>query len=195
MKKILVAIFALAVGVSVAFAGIAVNWNIQYGAYTHDAPNVTDWPSPNNMLGTYSAIWQLIYAGPNDAIDPIPALVNPADGPDRTWDDWMTWQATGNPSYQDAAWVTAGYVYQRVFETQVQGTISNGDYYFETGLLELDTTWSAGPPAGLSQNFYVDTPSAGFQPDTEISVIPEPATMSLLGLGALVMAIRRRRRS
>jgi hypothetical protein len=36
-------------------------------------------------------------------------------------------------------------------------------------------------------------PAAVFVPNQQITAVPEPATMGLLGLGALVMAIRRRR--
>lgn len=216
MKKILMAVFALVVAATVASAGVAINWNVLYGAYTHDAPNVTDYPSANNLLGTYSAIWQLIYAGADDTIDPIPSHEVPvaggingdyvygddivwgqreinvgggAAGDGTSWNDWML-NVSGNPNYEDAAWVTDGFVYQRVFETQVFGTITVGDYYYETGLLELNTGWSSGAPY---QSFMLDTPTAGFQAGTPIYTIPEPATMSLLGLGALAMVLRRRR--
>ena len=70
------------------------------------------------------------------------------------------------------------------------GTVTVGDYYYETGLLALNTGWT---PGNTAQDFYIDTTSAGFQAGTPIYAIPEPATMSLLGLGALAMALRRRR--
>ena len=213
MKKFLVVLAVLAVATTFSTAGVGILWTIGYGAYTHDAPNVTDYPSPNNLLGSYSAIWQLIYAGPNQLIetpDPlnvangyvnssgddvvwrqrdIPLGGNaggtacPADG--TKWDEWMVWDGfSGNNGYEDMAWSTEGKVYQRVFE----GTPAGGTWYFDSPLLTLDTGYAGG--GAPMQTFALDDGNGGFQPNQQV---PEPATMGLLGLGALVMAIRRRR--
>lgn len=216
MKKILMAVFALVVAATVASAGVAISWNTVWGGYTHDATDLSEYPSSNLLLDSYSAIWQLIYAGADNMIDPIPSQELPVAGGangDYVYGDDIVWaqreinvgggpagdgtswnnemlRTAGNPNYEDASWVTAGFVYQRVFETQVFGVVSVGDYYFETGLEALNTGWSEG---NSPEYFFLDSGSAGFQATTRIDVIPEPATMSLLGLGALVMAIRRRR--
>ena len=111
-----------------------------------------------------------------------------------SWDNWMSATA-GSIQFENLAWNTAGFVYQRVFE----GTPANGSYFFETGLFAYSTGFILND--GLAgQPFLVDgTPptysslESGFSPHQQVSAVPEPATMGLLGLGALVMAIRRRR--
>ena len=78
-------------------------------------------------------------------------------------------------------------MYQRVFE----GTPAALSWYFDSDPLALNTGYTGSPQ--LPQDLIVGSGSAGFQPDQQIPAVPEPATMGLLGLGALVMAIRRRR--
>ncbi len=208
MKKVLLGSLILLAAVSMATAGVAIQWTVGWGAYDHDATDLTG--DSNNLLGSYSAIWQLIYAGANNAIDDadwnqvgglngdyvtgddvvwgqrdIPQGGGAAaDGTE--WTDWMG-KVSGTPVYQDWLWTTAGYVYQRVFE----GTPAPESWYFESELVQLDTAKAEG---GTPQDFFLDDPNFGFQPTHQFeAMIPEPATMSLLGLGALALAIRRRR--
>ncbi len=206
MKKLLLALMVLAFAAtaSMAATGVQILWTTQWGAYTHDAPNVVDDPSDYFLLDSYSMTWQLIYSVDN-AADPID-LGNSANGwvsnDDEVWatrtfvmgdgsasdgTEWNTalYYDSGDRNYYDAAWTTAGYVYQRVYE----GAPQAGSWYFETTPEAL----VINPPT--QQTLALDAPTSGFQPDQQITAapIPEPATMGLLGLGALVMAIRRRR--
>jgi hypothetical protein len=215
MKKVIACMVSFAVVVSIATAGVGINWSVGWGAYDHTSPDVTG--GSNALLESYDTLWQLIYAGANNQIDRIDDPMNPVDqaawesnnylaGDDAlwaqrtieqgggtapedgtSWDIWMTPQG-GSVVHEDLSWNTSGFVYQRVFEGM---SPENGSWFYETSLLELNTGYAGGgaPP----QDFFIDTGSAGFQPDRQVEAIPEPATMGLLGLGALVMAIRRRR--
>ena len=210
MKKILLALAVLAAAASFASAGVGINWGTQYGAYDHTAADLTG--GTGALLDSYSVTWQLIYAGANNVADvPDTSLggagiadnyvtgddvvwatrfiaqgggTAPEDG--TVWDSWLA-VVSGNTIYEDLAWSTAGYVFQRVFE----GTPAALSWYFDSDLLALNTGYTGTPQ--LPQSIFPDTGSAGFQPDQQVPAVPEPATMSLLGLGALVMAIRRRR--
>jgi hypothetical protein len=213
MKKALLALMILGLAAASASAGIKLSWDVSYGAYTHDAPNVSDDPSSYQLLDFYSVTWQLIYAGADDAANAFD-LGNsgagwvsgddvvwatrtiamgggtaPQDG--TSWSDWMLLTG-GDAVYQNYVWSNPGdnYVFQRVFE----GSPAELSWYFENDLELLDEHYVDGSP-DLPQVFSVETGAAGFQPDQQIPAapVPEPATMGLLGLGALAMAIRRRR--
>ena len=208
MKKLMIAFAALAM-VSAAYAGLGVAWSTGggWGESSQDS-NV-------GILDQNDVLWQLIYAGANNVKD-IPALTNPnflsgddqllavrtlaanggeswstAPEDDTVWDVWLMPQA-GLIVYQDLEWDstvnTGSYVYQRVFEgTIVSGTftLNGGEKYWETELFRFNPNYAGGGyPA---DSFYTHI----FQPNR---TIPEPATMSLLGLGALAMVLRRKLR-
>ncbi len=173
---------------SSAVAGVGIQWQPYWGAYTHDAPDVTSFPTDYGLLDHYGATWQLIYAGTNGVIDP-PDLGNGAhgfvSGDDEVWavrtlpqitspgsysiapEDGTAWDGTmyfssGNPKYTNQSWTVPGNVYQRVYE----GGPALGNYYYDSPLLALDTTWT--PLSPFPQFFYPEANlgvEAGFQPD------------------------------
>lgn len=216
MKKILMALFASAVAASVATAGIGISWGTTEWGENHLGDGSG---SGNSILSANDVLWQLIYAGADNMIDPIdnsaPAMdpvawaandylrpggddqviadrVIPmgggaaADG--TVWDEWLILQS-GSTVFVDLSWSAAGFVYQRVFESATP--LSGSTYFYQSDLFALDTSYPQSPPS--PQVFNVGPSGSGFVPDLQPYAVPEPATMGLLGLGALVMAIRRRR--
>lgn len=211
MKKTLVGLCALAVAATFAGAGVAVSWNTQNWGEYHDG-------SGTAVAANNSILWQLIFAGadgiansvqqgqavPADPLNHYLAVgsddsivaerVIPqgggaaADG--TSWDEWLSLQS-GNPTYSNLhGWDKGnGSVYQRVFEF---ATPINGTYYWETGLLTLDTTKDDATGPVSPQVFNVDPADGAFVPNKQVYIIPEPATMGVLGLGALAMVLRRK---
>ena len=213
MKKFLMALFAMAVATSIATAGVGIEWGVSYAAYDHLATDLTGEDNP--LLGNSSAIWQLIYAGADNIANPLDSqdlgtgVAGIQDdygvsGDDVVWGqriialgggsgndapyntDWTSFLELngGNRAYVDLSWSTAGFVYQRIFE----GTPALNSWYYQSDVFSMNTGYDGTPEGAGIQQF--DLGPSGIQTNQQI---PEPATMSLLGLGALVMAIRRRR--
>jgi len=215
MKKILT-IGALVISMVVsASAWVGIDWQPGWGVYNFDSPDVVNFDTGNSLLANSGAIWQLIYAGADDAMDPfstseggagiednyvtgddvvwgerIVAMGGGTAGDGTDWDTWLLWQGSGDSTYENPSWSKAGFVYQRIFE----GLVVTADALnYTSPLFAYNPNWWDGTGVKpTAEMMYTETgssvtPTAGVQP------VPEPATMGLLGLGALVMAIRRRR--
>lgn len=205
--KHLVAVFLL-VAAPAAMAGVGVHWYTIYGGYDHASPDVTG--TEHYLLEGHSAIWQLIYAGANNVVD-APNQNNPANGwaggDDFVWftrtipqnggiapEDGTEWDTRfrnicGNLVYEDLSWDQAGYMYQRIYE----GTPAEGSWYFDGYLLAVDVNYTGDINDRLPIDYNVDTPWSGFQPEHQITIIPEPATTGLVLFGTAVLSLRRRR--
>ena len=204
MKKTRIALSLLALMATAASASVGITWKTSYGAYTHDSPDVVGYDYP--LVDNYSVTWQLIYAGANNVADPI-NLGNPGwvSGDDEVWatrtvplgggfaedgtgwDEWLR-QTHGTAVYQDLEWTGPGnYVFQRVYE----GPPEPASWVYQSELLEFSQSYVPGNETDL---FEIGGIHNGFQPNQQIggAPIPEPATLSLLGLGALAL-IRRKR--
>ncbi len=209
MKKLMVALAALALLATAGFAatGVAIQWDTAWGIYDHAAVDLTS-TTTGGILDSYAITWQLIYSVNNVA--EAPDASNGANGwvsltgddevwatrtfvqddgsaSDGTeWDLFVFYQSVGDRQYLDTTWSSGdvGYIFQRVFE----GAPAVNSWYFDSTPVALDAD-----PTTVQENYIEGSSSAssGVQPNQQ--VVPEPATMGLLGLGALVMAIRRRR--
>ena len=105
------------------------------------------------------------------------------------WNEWMM-LGPGSPVYENLTWANAGFVYQRVFESSTP--LAGSTYFYQSDLMALDLSYPQSP-VPTPMVFPADPASGGLIPNQQAYAVPEPATMGLLGLGALVMAIRRRR--
>lgn len=206
MKKLSLVLASLLAVSAMAWANDVV-WVINWGDYTHDATDLVTTES-GAVLDQYDVLWQLIYAGPNNAIDPVD-VDNSAKGYVSVDDEVLGTRelSKGSSGIFDNYLYTDNspdavtslsytyseenpyYVYQRIYESQ---TPVAGTYYYESELVKLDTRYGAG-----SQTFNLGPDESGIQATLQVqgpSEVPEPATMSLLGLGALAMVLRRKLR-
>ena len=218
MKKMTIVALAAMLSASMAFAGMGVSWSAGGWMVTHDG-DIDEGPGGAELNAVY---WQFIYAGANNAIDDVDLtgtdylsgddkllasrlipVIGSEEGATGTASDGTEWDAwvspyDGSTVFQDLAWTkteegeySGKYVYQRLFEGE---TPAAGMYYFETDVFEFNAAFAEG---SAPDEFNYDVNGEGVRFDKQLPStpeIPEPATMSLLGLGALAMVIRRKLR-
>ena len=202
----------------VAFASThAETLNIDWRSwmFDHDATDLTDDSGDVGILNNYDVLWQLIHT--DDAVPSAPDLTadNYLGAGESLVDEprYLTGSSHAGfdmalfPTYDelfstptvDKATTTSYYVYQRIYELEPGQTApQNGTWYYDSevwNLVDLPQ-WEAGTDYYLSAMGDA-AETYGVKPNQQVSMttpIPEPATMSLLGLGALVLGLRRKLR-
>jgi len=185
----------MAAGALSANATISVNWGFGWGMYESTAVDLGG--GSGGVAENSAVLWQLIYS-PDAAADIVDASGNPTAGESilatRTTSlggsggfDAFLYDGGSFGSTYTAAF-TAGYVYIRVFQDT---TPTAGDKYYNSPTLQLVDITPPATPQILDGN----TDSATQGDKLNLTIVPEPGTFAFLGIGGLLLAVRRMRRS
>ncbi len=216
MKKALIGLLVALMAVS-SFAGLVATWSA-YGIL--DGPNGVADAGPwifsdgtgdsATASSTTSAIWELVYTT-SDTIGDI--TFNEADGTyayadgdkvlaTRTSDGSAAWTIDGTTLTADEFGIIGqGVKYEDLTTTTKSGNLYSAifqycgnDVYYALSPIQTDVNWANdGSLPGTDVNFSLSGDTALTKLGT-VTTVPEPATMSLLGLGALAMVLRRKLR-
>ena len=222
MKKVIMLGLVLAASATLAMAETlngTIQWAAMSGVYNHSSTSTSfDDYATDGILASYDVLWQLIHTADGTAYEPDPVTWNSdfVQGEHET----VIASRLGNASQFDSSWgldvslyrddaaasvlladvaldnTQAYYVYQRVYELE-QGTTApvKGTYYWQSGVENITPQFDGQVNAAKIWVEYdgQTTSEVPIKPNMVVGV-PEPATMSLLGLGALAMVLRRKLR-
>ena len=199
IKKLVLSLSVASLMSITAFAGINVQYFAVFGVYPNGGDTQSGDPGSGLLAanGTGSALVQLIYAGGDGvANDADPNTAGFVTGDDVVWqtriislgagyDEWGV--VSPDPAPFTNPVFTSGNVFVRIFQTE---TPTAGHYYYDTPLLALE---DRGLDIAFAQTLFFDDPNDGVA--LNILLIPEPSVMAFLGLGGLMLAVRRRIRN
>ena len=190
MKKLIIALVATA---AVAHADITVNLYTGYG-FTDDSN------ADSVLLNTgETATIQLINAGANGAADAVTAAGGGMFGDDVLIDTIsITASADAAADFTGYAYMAgttieeAGTAGANVFARIYQGSTAVGSLYYDGAIVAIPNVNLAGvpPPTSTSYNFGGN---CGVEVGSFATVIPEPATIGLMGIAAAGLFTARRK--
>lgn len=192
MKKIM-AMTVLAAGMAVcANANIIINWQADAGFFD----NVN---GQNGILDPNgSTIARLVYSSDNSADNVIAGGAFQAGGNDVV----LATFTVSSPSASTFADFNAGtyngtflsgFIYAQIFDKGGNSAITQGMLYYNSPLqATVNNSGAPNPPQVLQMN--TDLTNGNELTRTVLAAVPEPSTYAFMGIGAVLMAIRRFRR-
>jgi hypothetical protein len=204
-RTIIIAVLAALVGISQADYNIG--FNVGYGVRSNDGSTGL-LPNANDV-----AVMQLIYVGENGVIDYAKPSVNgvlgditltgaEAVGDTLDGDDILiglfTFVNTG-AAFEDEAFGASSVINGAFLGADVYGRIigaggdgiSDGDWFYQGGLFVAENQNLGAVPPPLAQDYAIDGGVSVFANSGQ--VIPEPATIGLMGIAGLGMYLARRK--
>lgn len=194
MRKLIVGVAAVLLGVSVAMATVAIDWywdqNTAQGVYQNGGVNFLPQNSiiqliysPTGINSGYSSMNPLLPNVGNTLLASAPSSGN------GFWNFGVAnYPVPGVPGQY-----VGGYVFQRVFDTLWGNSPTDQSFYADGPMSSALANADAEPTPPADASFFFSSSGSGYVLSSRLTVIPEPTTWALMGIGALAMIIRRRR--